>query len=42
MLFLIPDLGVALAALALDLSQLDLDSVAILLGSSCGDVLGKR
>ena len=40
-LFLIADLGMALAALGLDLSQLYLYDITILLGSGSGDVRGK-
>ena len=40
-LFLVADLGMALAALGLDLSQLYFYDITILLGSGSGDVLGK-
>ena len=40
-LFLIADIGMALAALGLDLSQLYLYDITILLGSGSGDVRGK-
>jgi hypothetical protein len=40
-LFLVADLGMALAALGLDLSQLNLYDITILLGSGNGNVFGK-